>query len=209
MGIPVLIIGKSGSGKSFSMMKFAENEVGLINVLGKKLPFQTDIKSVDCDDYATIKAILKEAKVNKIVIDDAGYLMTNQFMRGHSKGKAGSSVFDLYNQIGDDFWELIRYISLRLPENRIVYLMMHEDKNDFGDIKPKTIGKMLDNQVCVEGMFTIVLRAIVSDGKHLFRTVTDGSDVTKTPAGMFEQETTCNDLKFVDNIIRKYYKLEE
>lgn len=209
MGIPVLIIGKSGSGKSFSLNTFLENEVGLINVLGKKLPFQTGIKSVDTDDYATIKSILTGAKTNKIVIDDAGYLMTNQFMRGHSKGKGGSAVFDLYNQIGDDFWELIRYISLKLPENKIVYLLMHEEKNDFGDIKPKTIGKMLDNQVCVEGMFTIVLRALVSDAKHLFRTKTDGSDVTKTPVGLFAEETISNDLKAVDTAIRSYYKLEE
>ena len=84
---------------------------------------------------------------------------------------------------------------------------MHEDKNDFGDIKPKTIGKMLDEKVCVEGMFTIVIRSVLSNGKHVFKTQTDGFDVCKTPIGMFEQSEIDNDLKLVDTTIREYYEL--
>lgn len=86
---------------------------------------------------------------------------------------------------------------------------MHEDKNEFGDIKPKTIGKLLDEKVCVEGLFTIVLRAECLNGEYIFHTKTDGSDVTKTPMGLFENETIPNDLKEVDKVIREYYNLAE
>lgn len=206
MGLPVLIIGKSGVGKSTSFRNFKEKELGIVNVLGKPLPFKNDFKSIITDDYGKIKQALLKSEVNSLVIDDAGYLITNQFMRGHSGGK-GSNIFDLYNQMGDDFWALIRFIADQLPENKIVYILMHEDKSDYGDIKPKTIGKMLDDKVCVEGMFTIVLRALKHDGKYMFRTQSDGFDVSKTPIDMFENELIENDLKTVDNKIREYYKL--
>ena len=206
MAVPVLIIGRSGTGKSASLRNFEENTVGIINVLGKPLPFQNNLKFVKTDDYSKIKAILLGSKVNSLVIDDAGYLITNAFMRGHSSGK-GSNIFDLYNSLGDNFWNLIQFIIHELPENKIVYLFMHEDKNEFGEMKPKTIGRMLDEKVCVEGMFTIVLRAFKEDNKYLFATQSDGFDVTKTPIGMFEDPKIDNDLQFVDQKIRSYYKI--
>jgi hypothetical protein len=89
-----------------------------------------------------------------------------------------------------------------------VYFFMHEDKNDIGDVKPKTIGRMLDEKVCVEGLFTIVLRAVKNDKRHVFRTITDGFDIVKTPIGMFEQEEIDNDLLLVENAINNYYKEE-
>ena len=95
----------------------------------------------------------------------------------------------------------------KVDPNKIVYFMMHEDKNDAGDIKPKTIGKLLDEKVCIEGMFTIVLRTDIEDGKYIFKTHSDGKDVTKTPIGMFKEDTIENDLKYVDGIIRKYYEI--
>lgn len=206
MGLPILIIGKSGMGKTASLRNFNKDEIGVVNVLGKPLPFVNDFKSITTDDYAKIKQTLLNSTVNTLVIDDANYLMTNQFMRGHGAGK-GNAVFELYNQIGDNFWDLIRFVQLQLPEDKIVYLFMHEDKNDMGDIKPKTIGRMLDEKVCIEGMFTIVLRAIKEEGQHYFTTQSDGFDVSKTPMGMFDTPKIENDLKNVTEVIRKYYKL--
>ena len=87
--------------------------------------------------------------------------------------------------------------------------MMHEDKNDFGEVKPKTIGKMLDEKVCLEGMFTIVLRCMTENGKHIFRTKTNGDDVTKTPLNLFDAEEIDNDLKLVDSTIREYYGMNK
>lgn len=209
MGIPVLIIGKSGSGKSASLRNFQPGEVGIVNVLGKPLPFRNQLQAVQTDDYKKVYAAITKAKTDCIVIDDSGYLMTNQFMRGHSSTGAGNAIFTFYNDLGDQFWHLVRYVVENLPPQRVVYFMMHEDKNDFGDVKPKTIGKMLDEKVCVEGMFTIVLRSMLVNGKHVFRTQTDGMDVCKTPIGMFDADEIDNDLKMVDNAIREYYYLNE
>ena len=202
------MIGKSGSGKSTSLRNFDEKEIGLINVSRKPLPFKKKFEStVNTDDYdMIIKCLAKTAK-NSIVIDDAGYLIVNMFMRGHSNAGAGNAVFGFYNKVGDSFWNLIEYVKT-LPENKIVYFLMHEDKNDFGDIKPKTIGKILDEKVCLEGMFTIVLRSTRNNDKHVFRTQSDGMDVAKSPMGLFEEVEIDNDLKFVDDKIREYYDLK-
>lgn len=207
MGIPVLIIGKSGSGKSTSLRNFQPGEVGIVNVLGKPLPFRNKLASITTDDYAKVYSVLKNSKTDCLVIDDAGYLMTNHFMRGHAKGGSGNGIFSFYNDLGDQFWNLVRFVVDELPHKRIVYFMMHEDKNDMGDIKPKTIGKMLDEKVCVEGMFTIVLRCMMMNGKHIFKTQADGLDVCKSPMGMFESLEIDNDLKAVDTAIREYYYL--
>lgn len=206
MGLPVLILGRSGTGKSSSLRSFPE--AGVINVLGKPLPFKNAHKTVVTDDYTKIMNTLTKCKTNSIVIDDSGYLMTNQFMNGHSNYGTGSAIFSFYNDLGDKFWRLIQYVIKQLPPEKIVYFMMHEDKNDFGDMKPKTIGKMLDEKVCIEGMFTIALRSVISCGKYVFRTNSDGSDVCKTPVGMFDSEEIDNDLKFVDDKIREYYDLK-
>lgn len=209
MGLPVLIYGKSGSGKSTSLRNF---ETFVINVNNKSLPFRKKegIVVTNCNEYAKIKTLLlkyieKYPDRKSAVIDDSGYLMTEHFMRGHSGGK-GNAIFELYNKLGDDFYDLIKFVIHQLPNDFIVYLVMHEDKNDLGDIKPKTIGRMLDEKVCIEGMFTIALRALKLDGKYLFATQTDGLDVTKTPLDMFDEEYIDNDLAVVDKTIREYYQ---
>lgn len=208
MGIPVMLIGKSGSGKSTSLRNFAEDELYLIKVLNKPLPFRKRFDSTfSTDDYNTVMYALQKGKKKSFVIDDAGYLITNHFMKNHANAGKGNGVFTLYNEIGDRFWTLVDFVSNKLPENKIVYFLMHEDKNDMGDVKPKTIGKLLDEKVCLEGMFTIVLRCTTEEGKHVFKTKTDGLDVTKSPMDMFAQETMDNDLKLVDDQIREYYGL--
>lgn len=207
MGIPVLLIGKSGSGKSTSLRNFDEKEIGLINVSRKPLPFKKKFEStVNTDDYNMILKCLAKTTKNSIIIDDAGYLIVNMFMKGHSNAGTGNAVFGFYNKVGDSFWNLVESVK-SLPENKIVYFIMHEDKNDFGDIKPKTIGKILDEKVCLEGMFTIVLRSVVENEKYLFRTQTNGYDVAKSPMGMFETPEIENDLKLVDDRIREYWGL--
>lgn len=203
-----MILGKSGSGKSTSMRNFDEKEIGLINVSRKPLPFKKKFEStVKTDDYQQIVNILAKAQKNSIVIDDAGYLIVNQFMNGHSKAGAGNAVFSFYNKVGDSFWGLVEFVK-SLPDEKIVYFLMHEEKSENGDVKPKTIGKILDEKVCLEGMFTVVLRALKADKtRHIFRTQSDGLDVAKSPMGMFETEEIDNDLKLVDTAIRSYWEL--
>lgn len=209
MGIGVLVIGKSGSGKSTSLRNFKSNEVGIVNVISKPLPFKNvnKLKTVDTDNYADITKILNGSKTPSIVIDDAGYLITNQFMRKHANAGGGNAVFSLYNDIADSFWNLTEQIK-KLPNDKIVYIFMHEDKNDFGDIKPKTIGKLIDDKVCLEGLFSIVLRAKKVDKNYYFFTQATDGDVAKTPIGMFEELYVDNDLKEVDKKIREFYGIE-
>ena len=206
MGIGVLIIGKSGSGKSTSLRNFKSDEVGIINVISKPLPFKNinGLKTVDTDNYADVKKVIEGSKTPSIVIDDAGYLITNQFMRKHSNTGGGNAVFSLYNDIADSFWNLTEQIK-KLPNNKIVYILMHEDKNDFGDIKPKTIGKLIDEKVCLEGLFSIVLRAKKVDKNYYFFTQATDGDVAKSPIGMFDELYIENDLKVVDDKIREFY----
>lgn len=207
MGECVIIYGKSGSGKSRSLKNFGEDEIFLVNVIGKRLPFRSKFKyAMATDDIGKIKSGLKKMPTKAAVIDDAGYLMTNAFMRGHSAPKSGSSSFELYNSIADNFWGLLSFVKTELPEDVIVYLTIHEDTNDYGETKIRTIGKLLSEKVCIEGMATVVLRCVVRDGKHLFITQSDGSDISKSPEGMFELEIE-NDLKACDSIIREYWGL--
>lgn len=207
MGECVFVYGKSGSGKSRSLINFGEDEIFLVNTIGKRLPFRSKFKyEIKTDDFGKIVNGLRKMPTKTAVIDDSGYLMTNAFMRGHSAPKSGSSTFDLYNDIADSFWSLITIIKNELPDDVIVYMIMHEDTTDYGETKLRTIGKLLSEKVCIEGMSTVVLRCIVRDGKHLFITQSDGNDISKSPEGMFELEIE-NDLKFVDDSIRSYWGL--
>lgn len=206
--IPVLIIGKSGAGKSASLRNMPTDNTVVINVLGKPLPFKNTLKSVQVDDYELIKRSISKAQYDAYVIDDAGYLITNCFMNDHANTGAGNAVFALYNKLADDFFKLIRKIQ-EIPSQARVYIIMHEDKNDMGDVKPKTIGKLLDEKVCLEGMFTICLRAMISQDKHVFRTQSDGLDVAKSPMGMFDSVEIDNDLAAVDKAICEYYDIRK
>ena len=196
MAIPVLIIGKSGSGKSTSMQNCTNDNWNLIRVLNKPLPF----RGCKC---------LSKSEAQSIVIDDAGYLITNHFMRGHSSVGRGNEIFSFYNTIADNFWGLIQYITERVSPEKIVYVMMHEDKDDSGEVKPKTVGKLLDEKVCVEGMFTIVLRCIEEGGQHYFVTQSANGAVSKSPIGMFDDLTIDNDLAKVDAAIREFYEMDD
>lgn len=184
-----------------------DDNYNVINVLGKPFPFKGKIKSIVTDDYQQVMRGLIQSDAKSIIIDDAGYLITNMFMKGHSNAGGGNAVFSFYNKIGDHFWNLIEFIKENVPADKIVYIIMHEDTDDFGNIRPKTIGKLLDEKVCIEGMFTIVLRCVVENGKHLFLTQSSGNDIAKSPIGMFKDIQIDNDLAFVDKTIREYYEI--
>jgi len=208
MATPVLIIGKSGAGKSTSLRKCAgDPDWNLIRVLDKPLPFKGKINGWPTDNYLEVMKCLAASKAHNIVIDDAGYLITNSFMRGHSSVGSGNSQFQFYNTMADNFWNLIMFIINKLPQNKIVYMMMHEQQDDFGNIRPKTIGKLLDEKVTVEGMFTIVLRAVKDSQGYAFITQSEDMAVSKTPMGMFESERIDNDIKIVESAIRDYYEI--
>lgn len=200
--VPVLLIGKSGSGKSASMRNFKKDEIAIVNVLGKPLPFKNDLNAPKCDDYKVILSSITKTNKKTIVIDDANYLITNEFM-----AKSSIKGFDKYNELANNFWNLIQGIKT-IEGGKTVYLIMHEDSDDEGNIKPKTIGKLLDDKVNVQGMFTVCIRSMFENGNYIFKLKTNGQDCVKTPLGMFETDEMENDLKKVDEVIRDYYNLD-
>lgn len=201
--VPVLLIGRSGSGKSASMRNFKKDEIAIVNVLGKPLPFKNDLNAPKCDDYKTILAAIEKTDKKTIVIDDANYLITNEFM-----AKSSIKGFDKYNELANNFWNLIQGIK-NIKGGKTVFLIMHEDADEDGNVKPKTIGKLLDDKVNVQGMFTVCIRSMFENGNYIFRLKTNGQDCVKTPIGMFEEEEMENDLKKVDEIVRDYYELDK
>ena len=205
MGDVILIYGKPGSGKSHSLQNFGEDEILLIQAERKRLPFRGKFKyTLVSDQIITIEDQLKKMPCKTAVIDDAGYILSNMFMRSIGSGKTGSKVYDLYNEIGFSFWHLFNFIK-DLPDDIIVYFIMHEDTTDSGETKLRTIGKLLDEKVVLDGKVTICLRCMSKEGRHFFRTVTDSYDITKSPSGLFDEEEIPNDLKLVDDKIRNFY----
>ena len=206
MGIPVLLMGESGTGKSASLRNFEPGEVGVINVSGKPLPFRNKLKVFKSDIYRQInKALLSDKTIPAFVIDDAQYLMANEFMR-----RADERGYDKFTEIARNFWSLVQEtVVQQMPDNQIVYFLMHTDTTDDGRIRAKTIGKMLNEKITLEGLFTIVMRTCVNDGVYTFRTVNNGSDTVKTPMGMFQTQEIDNDLKMVDTAIREYYGINQ
>ena len=203
MAIPVLILGESGTGKSASMRNFKAGELAVINVAGKPLPFKSDLPMIVTDRYPDIINALMKMKAKSAVIDDAQYLLANEFMR-----RSGEMGYQKFTDIAKNYWSLIaETVCKQMPDDKIVYFTSHIDRDQNGYEKVKTIGKLLDEKITVEGLFTIVLKTHVEDGKYTFMTQNSGFDTVKSPIGMFDTMEIDNDLKMVDNAIREYYNL--
>lgn len=201
MSILTMIYGESGTGKSTSLRNFSNDEVAIINVSGKPMPFRSELKTLSSNNYQIIADWLPKIKQPSIVIDDATYLMVDQFMANvQLKG------YEKYNIMAQNFTNLIEQARM-LPEDKIVYFMGHSDQTDSGREHFKTIGRMIDNYVTLEGKFTTVLKSVVKDGKYYFQTHNSGSDTVKSPLGMFDADLIDNDLKMVDDIMREYWSI--
>lgn len=194
-----MIYGQSGTGKSTSLRNFKPEDVCIVNVSGKPLPFKSKHKTFNTDDYMAIDAAIKKAPTKSIVIDDATYLMTGEYMR-----TAKVTGYQKFTDMALNYYTLVK-AAAALPDDKIVYFMGHSDTDANGNEKFKTIGKMLDEKVTLEGMFTIVLKTVVTDGKYQFSTRNSGQDTVKTPLGMFNDVLIDNDLAMVDKTIREYY----
>jgi hypothetical protein len=196
-----MIYGQSGTGKSTSLRNFKHEEIAVINVSGKPLPFRGNIKPYNSDNYQKIMSAISQTERKSIVIDDATYLMVNEFMR-----TAKQTGYQKYTDMAVSFNQLIEFAAA-LPDDKVVYFMGHSDQSDDGREHFKTIGKMLDNYVTVEGRFTIVLKTVVQDGRYMFSTQNNGQDTVKSPMGLFDSALIDNDLKAVDRAIREYWEI--
>ena len=209
----VMIYGDSGTGKSASLRNFKKGEVCVFEVAGKDLPFKNDwgkfvIKinndatAYDLIESQMLKATQQENYIKRFVIDDSQYLMAFEEMN-HVKEKG----FEKFTNIALNFYNLLRFCQIKLPDDVIVYFLHHAENADDGTSSIMTIGKMLSSRIKIEGLFNIVLKTEIKDNKHYFLTNnSDGLTVAKAPMGMFEESLIDNDLKAVDSIIREYYK---
>ena len=202
MGIPILILGNSGAGKSTSMRNFNDDEICIFNVAGKPLPFRKKFKKIDNPNYSEIINELNKDNYSIYVIDDSQYLMTfGMFARAKEKG------YDKFTDMALEFYNLIKFIIEDTPPHVIVYFLHHTEQTDDGKIKAKTNGKMIDNQLTLEGLFSVVLLAKTNEGKYYFETQSNGFTTCKSPMDMFPLEID-NDLKFVDKTIREYWDIQ-
>jgi len=210
MSIATFILGESGTGKSTSMRSMDPAQTLLIQAIKKPLPFRSDGwryvtkdggNMIVRDNAADIIELMHRTQREVIVLDDYQYVLANEFMR-----RTDERGFDKFTDIGKHAWEIIR-AAADLPEHKRAYVLSHTETTDAGRVKAKTIGRMLDEKITLEGMFSIVLRTAVINDQYVFRTRNNGSDTVKTPLGMFDTETIPNDLAAVDAAIVDYYQL--
>ena len=215
-GMGVLLMGASGSGKSTSLRNLPAEETAIINITNKPMPFRNkDNKTIVSLDsfkkegekdlsfeelYRRIIATIKKTTKKIIVIDDSSYMMTfENFEKATNKG------YDKFTNMAKNYYDLIKS-AISCGDEKIVYVITHEEIDDVNQLyRPKTIGKMLSNQLVIEGLFSIVLRALYKNGEYIFQTQNDGTSVCKAPMDMFEKKEIPNDLFEVDKIVREYY----
>lgn len=203
MGVPVLIVGESGSGKSYGIKGLPPEGTGIFSVEKGRLPFKGDYKVKTRATYRDINTIFKEPKLKRYVIDDSQFLMVNaMFDRAKEVGYAKYTDFAL------DFRNLVHNVNFALPDDVIVYFLHHtETDSNTGKVKAKTVGKMIDQYLTLEGCFDIVLLAEVDGEGHHFVTQSDGMTTAKSPEGMFPSLKIPNDLGLVDKAIRDFWGL--
>ena len=200
-------MGESGSGKSASLRNFAPNEISVFNVTSKPLPFKqgkTKIPKIDNATYTDIANALANPNKRAYVIDDAGYLLSFEMFK-----RANETGYSKFTDMAKNFFDMLDFINTKLPNDIIVYITMHtEDDPEMHRVKVKTIGKMLDQNLKIEGLFSIVLRAVQTEDGYKFVTRDDMVSTAKSPIGMWEEDMIDNDLKEVDRVIREYYDMK-
>jgi len=216
MAEPILLLGASGSGKSYATRNLDPKKTLLVSVDGKRPPFSLkDWPRMDSENpsgsfycprrespYGTLKKAVKTAVENGkkiIVIDDSQYLMANEFFT-----RASEKGFEKFTEIGQKFWGLIDF-ARELPDDVTFYFLHHTEHDQLGQIKVKTIGKMLDEKGCVEGRFTVCLLATKEDGEYVIKANLEDNPIVKAPPGMMSSEPMPSDLAVVDADARAYW----
>ena len=199
-------MGESGSGKSASLRNFKKEDVGILNVASKPLPFRNTngLVTVNRATYSMINGAVTSPNRLSYAIDDAQYLMAFE-----SFDKANITGYAKFTEMAKNYEEMLRVIQEDTSPDTIVYVMQHIDTDENGKVKAKTLGKMLDQQLTIEGLFSIVLLAKADERRHYFVTQSDGTNPCKSPIGMFDDIEIDNDLKMVDDTIREYYGLKK
>lgn len=205
MGIAVLILGASGTGKSTSLRNFKKGEIGIFNVANKPLPFRSNgLDVVNSTNYEQIKASLRKNTLKAYAIDDSQYLMVfEEFNRAKESG------YGKFTDMAQNFYQLVQTAIRDTTDDTVVYFLHHTEVDETGRIKAKTVGKMIDSKLTLEGLFPVVLLTGTDGTNYWFETQSDGYTTTKSPMNMFPEKRIDNDLKAVDAAIRDYWGLNE
>ncbi len=195
-------MGESGSGKSASLLNFEPEDVSVFNVAAKPMPFRKRLPTKATADYGSIMAGIKTSQKKTFVIDDSQFLMCFE-----SFAKAKDTGYGKFTDMALHFYNLVQFVIRQTAPDVIVYFLHHtEVDSNSGKVKAKTLGKMLDSQLTLEGLFAIVLNCVTDGKNYSFVTQSDGFTTAKSPMEMFDVVID-NDLKFVDQAIREYYGL--
>ena len=205
MGIPVLILGESGSGKTYSIKNMDPDKVGVFLVEKPRLPFRKEFKCKKNASYMDILRTLAEPKLKQYVIDDSQYLLVNEFF-----DRAGETGYQKFTDMALNFRNLIHFVINKAPDDVIVYFLHHTETDpNTGKVKAKTVGRMIDQYLTLEGCFDIVLLAETDGKDHYFVTQSDGTSTAKSPYGLFKDIKIPNDLREVDSAVREYWGLDK
>lgn len=203
MGIAVLVLGASGSGKSASLRNFKDGEIGIFNVARKPLPFKSNLKTANEANYDIIMKSLEDNRLQAYAIDDSQYLMVFEEF-----AKAKVAGYGKFTEMALNFYNLVQCAIMRTSPDTVVYFLHHTDTDENGRIKAKTVGKMIDSKLTLEGLFSVVLLAWTDGNEYYFETQSDGFTTAKSPIGLFKDKRIPNDLKAVDTAIREYWGLK-
>lgn len=211
MSIATFVLGESGTGKTTSLRNLHPSETLLIQSIKKPLPFRSSGwayvskdggNMIVSDQSNKIIEAMHKTRRPIIVLDDFQYILANEFMR-----RTEERGYDKFTEIGRHAWDILCAAS-ELPDYVRVYILSHTETSDAGRIKAKTIGRMLDEKITIEGLLSIVMRTCVINGQYLFSTRNNGQDTVKTPLGLFEADHIENDIAAVDQAICGYYNLK-
>jgi hypothetical protein len=208
----ILVIGENGTGKSTAIHTLNPKETFLIKIISKVLPFRgsnklyrTEGKSINCycnDNWQmVIKALQRAAQLNfkNIVLDDFQYVMANEFMK-----RAYEVGYSKYTEIGCHAWEIIK-TAMDLKDDINIFILSHSEETDHGKFKLKTIGKLCDEKIVLEGMFTQEFYSTIKEGEYVFQTRNLGQGGAKNPMDMFKEDFIPNDLQFIVDTMEAYY----
>ena len=214
MSVACMILGQSGTGKTTSLRNLDPAKTLLIQCIKKPLPFRATgwktritLKSegnvIQTSDPALIEKLMRSSPHEIVVIDDYQAVLINELLsRSSEKG------YDKFTDIAKSAWNVFNAAG-DLSEHRRVYIMAHTQSDETGQIRMKTVGKMVDSMIVPEGYFTIVLRTDVINGNYKFSTQTNGQDCAKSPMGMFSDTQIDNDLAAIDEQIQDFYQLSQ
>lgn len=212
MSTTTLILGPSGSGKSTSLRNLNPDSTYIFGILDKPLPFRGYRKKYSqekknyhvSDDYRTLLTYIKainerRPEITTLIVDDFQYLLAHEFMN-----RVSERGYDKYSELAFHAWSVIKALT-ETRDDLHCFVLTHSDTDQNGNMKIKTIGRLLEDKIALEGMFTCCLFSMVVDGEYKLLTNSDGIHLSKSPLGLFDTLHIDNDLQYVKEKMNDYF----